>query len=73
MVDEDGQIEAMYDVSVTPFVYLINYEGRVLIRGITNSWVQVESLLDQEGVIEPMATGTPGASHAHVEGAVEAK
>ena len=52
VVDTTGQIEKDYLVSLTPFAYLIDHEGRVVIRGIANDWRQLESLLEQEGTLQ---------------------
>ena len=52
VVDTNGQIEKDYLVSLTPFAYLLDHEGRVVIRGVANDWRQLESLLDQEGTLQ---------------------
>jgi methylamine dehydrogenase accessory protein MauD len=52
VVDTNGQIEKDYMVTLTPFAYLLDYEGRVVIRGVANDWRQLESLLDQEGTLQ---------------------
>ena len=52
VVDTTGQIEKDYLVTLTPFAYLIDHEGRVVIRGIANDWRQLESLLEQEGTLQ---------------------
>jgi len=52
VVDTTGQIERDYLVTLTPFAYLIDHEGRVVIRGIANDWRQLESLLEQEGTLQ---------------------
>lgn len=52
VVDTTGQIEKDYRVTLTPFAYLIDHEGRVVIRGIANDWRQLESLLEQEGTLQ---------------------
>jgi methylamine dehydrogenase accessory protein MauD len=52
VVDTTGQIEKDYLVTLTPFGYLIDHEGRVVIRGIANDWRQLESLLEQEGTLQ---------------------
>lgn len=56
LADEDGLAESAYDVSLTPFVYLLDYERRVLLRGVVNHWQQMEMLIDQEGVLEGPST-----------------
>jgi methylamine dehydrogenase accessory protein MauD len=52
VVDTTGQIEKDYLVTLTPFAYLIDHDGRVVIRGIANDWRQLESLLEQEGTLQ---------------------
>jgi methylamine dehydrogenase accessory protein MauD len=52
VVDTTGQIEKDYRVTLTPFAYLIDHEGRVVIRGVANDWRQLESLLEQEGTLQ---------------------
>src|SRR5207247_11091804 len=52
VIDTDGQIEKDYMVTLTPFAYLLDHEGRVVIRGVANDWRQLESLLDQEGTLQ---------------------
>lgn len=52
VIDTNGQIEKDYMVTLTPFAYLLDYEGRVVIRGVANDWRQLESLLDQEGTLQ---------------------
>jgi methylamine dehydrogenase accessory protein MauD len=49
LVDTSGDVEAAYDVHLTPFVYVVDSEGRVLVRGVANDWRHLESLLEQEG------------------------
>lgn len=56
VADREGDIERAYDVAVTPFVYLLDYSGRVVMRGVANNWRQLEGLLDQEGNLEPSTT-----------------
>ena len=52
VVDTTGQIEKDYLVTLTPFAYLLDHEGNVVIRGVANDWRQLESLLEQEGTIQ---------------------
>jgi methylamine dehydrogenase accessory protein MauD len=52
VVDTTGQIEKDYLVTLTPFAYVIDHEGRVVIRGVANDWRQLESLLEQEGTLQ---------------------
>jgi methylamine dehydrogenase accessory protein MauD len=52
VIDTNGQIEKDYMVTLMPFAYLLDHEGRVVIRGVANDWRQLESLLDQEGTLQ---------------------
>jgi len=52
VVDTTGQIEKDYAVTLTPFAYVVDHEGRVVIRGLANDWRQLESLLEQEGTLQ---------------------
>lgn len=52
LIDVSGEAEAAFEVSMTPFVYLLDSERRVLIRGIANDWRGLESILEQEGTQE---------------------
>jgi hypothetical protein len=58
IVDTNGQIEKDYQVTLTPFAYLLDHEGNVVIRGIANDWRQLESLLEQEGTLQMTGTWT---------------
>jgi methylamine dehydrogenase accessory protein MauD len=58
LVDTNGQIEKDYQVTLTPFAYLLDHEGNVVIRGIANDWRQLESLLEQEGTLQTTQTWT---------------
>lgn len=53
VIDPTREVERAYEVPGTPFVYLLNYKQQVLIRGLANNWQQLESLLEQEGTVEP--------------------
>jgi methylamine dehydrogenase accessory protein MauD len=52
LVDPTGAVEAAFEISVTPFAYLLDHEGRVVIRGVANDWRHLESLLEQEGTLQ---------------------
>jgi methylamine dehydrogenase accessory protein MauD len=56
LVDTNGQIEKDYQVTLTPFAYLLDHEGNVVIRGIANDWRQLESLIEQEGTLQTTQT-----------------
>lgn len=68
LVDTNGLVEKEYQVSVTPFAYLLDHERRVVIRGIANDWRQLESLLEQEGTLQ----AGRGFAALDEEGAAEA-
>lgn len=52
VADPTNAIAARYQVRVTPFAFLIDEYGLVLIRGIINSWPQLEALLEEEGTLQ---------------------
>jgi methylamine dehydrogenase accessory protein MauD len=52
LADPTNSIAASYDVRATPFAFLINEDGIVLIRGVVNSWPQLEALIEQEGTLQ---------------------
>lgn len=53
LVDTTGEVNSGFDVRFTPFAYVIDSQNRVLIRGVVNDWRQLESLLNQEGTLQP--------------------
>lgn len=69
LVDPSGQTAASYDVSMTPFAFVLDRSGRVAIRGVVNTWLQLDALLDEEGTVEPEihveADPRPSAMGAH--------
>lgn len=52
LIDTSGTVEQTYQVTRTPFAYVLNEEGRVVMRGLVNDWRHLESLLEQEGTLE---------------------
>ena len=52
VADPTNAIAAHYQVRVTPFAFLIDEYGLVLIRGIVNSWTQLDALLEEEGTFQ---------------------
>lgn len=52
IADLEGRLMAQFETTITPFGFLIDPEGRVLIRGVVNDWTQLEALLVQEGTFE---------------------
>jgi methylamine dehydrogenase accessory protein MauD len=70
LLDLDGLISASYEVALTPFVYVLDYERRVLIRGVATNWVQLDGMLDQEGTIQQ---GTMTVQEAALGGSQESR
>lgn len=54
IVDPSGSIQEAYQVKYTPFAYVLDRDQRILVRGVVNNWRQLDGLLDQEGVLEPL-------------------
>jgi methylamine dehydrogenase accessory protein MauD len=52
VADPTGAAELAFGVEMTPFAYLIDGNGIVLLRGVANDWRGVESLLNQQGTIQ---------------------
>lgn len=52
LVDPSNAIAASFKVQLTPFVFLIDPNGTILIRGVANTWPQLESLLREEGTVQ---------------------
>ena len=52
IIDTEGTIEEEFDVRLTPFVYVLNGQGQVLVRGVANEWRHLESLLNEEGTLQ---------------------
>jgi hypothetical protein len=52
MADPANFAGANYNVKVTPFAYLIDENGLVLIRGVVNTSSQLEALLQEEGTFQ---------------------
>lgn len=62
LADPTNAIAERYGAHVTPFAFLIDASGVVLIRGVVNTWPQLDALLKEEGTIQtapwqPTATG----------------
>ncbi len=51
-IDVDDTIAHSYGINLTPFAYLLDQQGRVLIRGIANDWTQLEHLIAEEGTFQ---------------------
>jgi methylamine dehydrogenase accessory protein MauD len=73
VVDTNGQIEKDYMVTLTPFAYVLDHEGKVVIRGVANDWRQLESLLDQEGTLQAGRGWVDVDADANGNGAVVAE
>ena len=52
LIDPSGNAAAAFQVTLTPFVYLLDDGGRVRMRGVANDWRGIESLLEEEGTIQ---------------------
>jgi hypothetical protein len=50
--DLANSIAIGFGTSATPFAFLLDEEGRVLIRGIANDWTQLERMLAEEGTFQ---------------------
>ncbi len=52
LIDESTKASEAYGIKLTPFAYVLDSKGRVLIRGIANNWLGFEALMEQEGVLQ---------------------
>lgn len=50
--DLANSIASDFGTSATPFAFLLDEQGRVLIRGIANDWTQLERMLAEEGTFQ---------------------
>lgn len=53
VADQSTEIMTAFKVPATPFVYVVDRQGRVMARGVANDWRGLESLLEQEGTPQP--------------------
>lgn len=65
--DANNSIADLYEVRMTPFGFLIDEEGVVRLRGVVNSWPQLEALLNETGTVVPrewerLPTAGPGGT-----------
>jgi methylamine dehydrogenase accessory protein MauD len=67
-VDPTGEVEQAYQVTLSPLAYLLDYERRVLMRGVVNDWRQFESLLEQEGTLQGGRSWAPAEPVAVEDG-----
>lgn len=49
--DLENSISSAYGVRSTPFAYLIDEEGRILMRGVVNTWPQLQALIEERGTL----------------------
>lgn len=54
LLDATNAIAESYDVRMTPFGFLIGEDGIIRLRGVVNSWPQLEALLEEEGTVNPI-------------------
>lgn len=52
LVDVSTTVPALYGISMSPFTYVIDENGRVLARGVANDWRGLESLINEEGTLQ---------------------
>lgn len=52
VADPTNAIAMHYSVHGTPFAFLIDEKGIILIRGVVNSWPHLEALLSEEGTFQ---------------------
>lgn len=50
--DPTNVVATSYGITATPFAFLIGEQGLVLLRGVANSWPQLEALLKEEGTLQ---------------------
>ncbi|HLJ66002.1 MAG TPA: TlpA disulfide reductase family protein [Chloroflexota bacterium] len=56
VVDPENKIATEYGVTATPFAFLLDESGVVLVRGIVNTWPHLEALLREEGTPQQVET-----------------
>lgn len=52
LADPEARGVELFQAPITPFLYLLDAEGRVALRGVANDWRGVEALLEQEGTVQ---------------------
>lgn len=52
LADPTNKIAAQYGTTITPFAFLVNEDGIILIRGVVNTLPQLEALLKEEGTFQ---------------------
>ncbi len=63
LLDATNSIAEAYEVRMTPFGFLIGADGVIRLRGIVNSWPQLEALIEEEGTVssKPWPSLSPAA------------
>lgn len=59
LVDPTYTVAESYDVRLNPFAFLIDENGIIRLRGLVNSWPQLDALMEEEGTVSP--TSLPGS------------
>jgi methylamine dehydrogenase accessory protein MauD len=69
LLDPLNAIGESFDVQMTPFAFLLGEDGVVRLRGVVNSWPQLDALVEEEGTVnpsgwqrEPVSEVRPGGS-----------
>jgi len=52
LADPTNAIGASYGVQHTPFAFLLDPSATILIRGVVNTWPQLDALLEEEGTLQ---------------------
>lgn len=52
LIDVGATVPGLLGTTLSPFVYVINKQGRVLARGVANDWRGLESLINEEGTLQ---------------------
>jgi len=52
LADPTNAIGASYGVQHTPFAFLLDPSATILIRGVINTWPQLDALLQEEGTLQ---------------------
>lgn len=64
MIGDPGNAVGMsYEVPSTPFAFLIDEGGTILIRGVVNTWPQLEALLAERGTLRSGASAEEVGIH----------
>ncbi len=74
LVDVSATVPALYGTSMSPFTYVIDEKSRVLARGVANDWRGLESLINEEGMLQagrPFVTDDSAAADTQPSGITE--